>query len=560
MIDYENPDYTDIFIERKSLLDELNNDPVMVSAFKTHYRSHPWAYINDFGMTFEPRNVEAGLIASIPFVLWEKQNEYLKWLYTRWKSGERGLVEKSRDCGVTWLSVGFAVSMFLFEPGFVTGFGSRKEELVDKRGDDKSIFEKLRFFLKYTPEVFLPENWDERTCSAYMRVQNPQTSAAIIGEAGDQIGRGGRASIYFVDEAAFVERQEAVDAALSQNTNCQIDISTPNGNGNLFYKKRQRFNNTDRIFIFDWRDDPRKDDDWYQKQKEEQDDVTVAQEIDRDYNASQEDVFIPAKWVAASIDAHLKLGFIGEGIRVTSFDPADTGDAKAIINRHGSVIKDAKQLKQGNITHAMPWAFAEADDFRADTLVYDGDGMGAPSMKLYLERISADRVSVIAYHGSAGVMEPGEKIEKVKKARKNFKEGKDNLTDILKTNADTYENFRSQTWTWARNRFEATYYAIQRAEEGLLVNVDPEDLISIDSQCECLLELQAELSRPKRIWSRNGKIQVESKKDMKSRNVDSPNLADGAIMAMSVRRAVAVKKKKRPKVRPRRMMDRGMGS
>ena len=39
--------------------------------------------------------------------------------------------------------------------------------------------------------------------------------------------------------------------------------------------------------------------------------------------------FIPAKWVAAAIGAHLKLGFSGEGLRVTGFDP-DVGDAPCL--------------------------------------------------------------------------------------------------------------------------------------------------------------------------------------------------------------------------------------
>ena len=322
-MDYINPDYQAIFAKRAGKLEQLRADPALLAAVKVHYASNPWDFVSDWGVTFDPRNVERELLSTVPFVLWDKQRDYMKWVYAKWKGGERGLVEKSRDCGVTWLSVGFAVSMWLFHPGFVTGFGSRKQDLVDKIGDDKSIFEKLRFFIDYVPKEFMPVGWDKRLCSSSMRITNPDTQAHLIGELGDEIGRGGRTSIYFVDEAAFIEHQERVDAALSQNTNCQIDISTPNGNGNLFYRKRQRFEGTGRIFIFDWRDDPRKDQKWYDKQVEEQDEITVAQEIDRDYNASQEDSFIPAKWVQSAIDAHLRLGFVPSGLRTTGFDPAD---------------------------------------------------------------------------------------------------------------------------------------------------------------------------------------------------------------------------------------------
>lgn len=118
----------------------------------------------------------------------------------------------------------------------------------------------------------------------------------------------------------------------------------------------------------------------------------------------------------------------------------------------------------------------------------------------------------------------------------------------LKTNKDSFVNFRAQTWTWARDRFEATYHAVQRAEQGLLVNLDPENLISVSSDCECLLELQAELSRPKRIYTNNGKIKVESKPDIRQRGVDSPSLADAAVVAISAKRPA---EKKRPVIRTR---------
>ena len=554
-MDYRNPDYTTVFRQRAKRLGDLRKDPALLATVKAHYRNNPWDFIGDWGTTFEPRNLELGRISNIPLVLWPRQREYLRWVWDRWQAQERGLVEKSRDGGVTWLSVAFSVSMWLFWDGFTVGFGSRKEELVDKKGDSKTIFEKLRFFIDNLPGEFLPAGWNERAHSSYMRVLNPANGSTITGESGDQIGRGGRASIYFVDEAAFIEHQSLVDAALSQNTNCQIDISTPNGSGNPFYRKRMRFNNTDKVFVFDWRDDPRKDDAWYAKQKAEQDEVIVAQEIDRDYAASAEDAFIPAKWVRSAIDADKKLGFEAIGIRATGFDPADVGDARACVNRHGSIVKEAKQLTQGDITHAIPWAFETADDFRADVLAYDADGMGAPAMKLALQQRSVGRMRIEAYHGSAGVVDPGEKYGspgaggRLKPAAKRVVDLHDG--DSLKTNADMFKNYRAQTWTWVRDRFRATYEAVQRAEQGMIVNVDPETLISIDSECNARIELEAELSRPRRIPTPNGQIRVESKDEMRSRDVQSPNLADALVIAFASRVQTVEKRVRMPQSQAR---------
>lgn len=561
-VDWRQPDYQPVLLWRADRLARMRADPDLLFGAKHYYRTEPWQFVAHWGMTFEPRNVELGGLPNVPFVPWERQIEYMQWICELWQRGERGLVEKSRDGGVTWLSVGLSVALWLFFPGFTGGFGSRKEDLVDRRGDPKSIFEKIRFFVRNIPKDFLPDGFSEREHSSHMKLLNPENGASLTGEAGDMIGRGGRASIYFVDEAAFIERQDSVDAALSMNTNCQIDISTPNGSGNAFYRKRLRFDKTHRLFVFDWRDDPRKDDAWYAKQVEEQDEVIVAQEIDRDYAASQEDSFIPAKWVAAAIDAHVRLGFDPSGLRVTGFDPADVGDAKAIANRYGSVILQAREKTKGDIRQAIPWAFHEADHFRADVMVYDGDGMGAPTMKLALEHRALSRMRVTAYHGSAGVLDPNGTYDH-SSARRRLKRAEERTRELhekenLRTNADSFANFRAQTWSWVRDRFELTHEAVTRAQQGMVVNADPEDLISISSKCEALTALQTELSRPMRIWTPNGKIQVESKPHMRARGISSPNLAEALVMACSIRTPTTEPKRK-TRVREHKSLDRSMG-
>jgi hypothetical protein len=505
MIDYSNPNYTLILKQRAEKLKKLRADPKLLLACKIHYKANPWDFINDWGMTFDPRNIEKDLPASIPFVLFPRQVEFLKWVHTNWKKGDRGLAEKSRDFGLTWLAGAYSASMWLFNPGFTAGFGSRKEALVDKKGDPKCIFEKIRFFINYLPKEFRPAGWDEKQHATFMKITNPENESTITGEAGYDIGRGARMSIYFVDEAAFIERQDSVDAALSQTTNCQIDISTPNGNGNLFYKKRHKGNIS--IFTANWRDDPRKDQAWYDKQVKEQDEVTVAQEIDIDYNASAENIFIPAKWIQACIDAHKKLGFEPVGADVVSFDPADTGDARARGYRKGVVTLQADQKKDGDITDAMPWAFELAEEVKADVFVYDADGMGAPSMKLYTKQAAVGKkMTIVPFHGG------GEKHEPTKKYKEN------------KTNKDTFVNRRAQGWMNVRDRAEKTYLAVVKNEYH-----NPDDMMSISSECVELTELCSELSRPMRVYDGAGRIGVESKEQMRKRGVESPNLADQLI-------------------------------
>ena len=523
----------------------LKNDPDKLAAAKIHYKSHPADFINDWGMTYDPRRIEKNLQANIPFLLWPRQREYIEWVYRQWKSSERGLVEKTRDCGATWLSAAMAGSLWALHDGIAIGFGSRKESLVDKLGDPDCIFEKIRHFVRHIPTVFMPEGYDETKHAAFMRLVNPETGATITGEAGDNIGRGGRKSIFFVDETAFIEHQAVVDKALSQTTNCQIDISTFNGAGNEYYKKWQRFKGTSRHFAFDWRQDPRKDEAWYRRQKEEQTEQAVAQEIDRDPLASATDSFIPAKWLRATIDAHKKLGFEPTGIKAAGFDPADTGDAKGFVFRHGSVISVADQMTRGDITAALPWAFAIAEQSRASVFAFDADGLGAPVIKTYLMSATAGDMQVAEYRGSGEIED---------KKRQHTEGG------LSRKNEDVFLNFRSQSWTWFRERCEATYNAIEKQSKGQLVNANPDELISIGSDCKEYDALISELSQPRRVWTNNGKIAVESKKEMKARGISSPNLADAAIVAMSVRK---LKKDNRQSVLdryvPHTITDRSMG-
>lgn len=327
--DWKNPDYAPIYTERAGRLKRIREEG-LIKGLKEYYKERPVEFISDWGMTFDPRNLEVGKQAAMPFVLFPRQREFIQWLYDGWRGREDGLAEKSRDMGVSWLCVAFGVWMWLFHPGAVIGFGSRKEEYVDKLGDPKSLFEKIRMFLDHLPGEFMPRGWDRAKHAIFTRVLNPETGAVIAGEAGDNIGRGARASIYFVDEAAFIERSERVDAALSATSNCKVYVSTPNGNGNVFYRKR--VGGRIRVFTFRWNENPLKDQAWYDKQKQNLDPVAFAQEIEIDYNASSNDVWIPGDLVSR---AQLigPADVVPVGPWMIGIDAAHQGDDESVIHR-----------------------------------------------------------------------------------------------------------------------------------------------------------------------------------------------------------------------------------
>jgi phage terminase large subunit len=507
--DWKNPDYDEVIRERNSWIKKLRANPGMVPGLKAFYRDNPGQFISDWGWTVDPRNVERGLPSRMPFLLFPRQLEWIDFLMRKWRAGEPGLTEKSRDSGVSWLAIAFSCTMCLFHEGMGVGFGSRKEEYVDKLGDPKSLFYKARVFLGELPTEFRG-GWDAKVHAPHLRIHIPTTGSTITGEAGDNIGRGDRASFYFVDEAAFLDRPKLVDASLSQTTNCRQDISTPNGMANSF-AERVRGGRIE-VFRFHWRDDPRKDDAWYAKQKAELDPVTVAQEIDIDYAASVEGVLIPSAWVQAATDAHEKLGIAVTGQRRGALDVADEGrDKNAFVIGHGILVEHIEDWsgKGDDIFGTVQKAFDLCDEHDLDEFDYDSDGLGAgvrgDARVVNERRVDQGRpvIGVNPYRGSQAVLDP-EREDVPKRKNKDF-----------------FLNRKAQSWWRLRTRFQMTYRAVVTGAE-----YDPEEIISISSKCGMLSALQGELSQPTYSINATGKVVIDKAPD----GSRSPNLADCVVI------------------------------
>lgn len=514
--DFKNPDYTAVFEWRLERLKRIRSDPSMLPALFMYYRHNPAQFIIDWGTTSDPRNVERGLPALVPFLLFPKQEEWIEWFMRCWKEQRPGLTEKSREMGLSWLMVAMACTLCRFNDGVVAGFGSRKQEYVDEKGNPKALLYKAREFIKYWPREFRG-TWDERKHAPYMRIQFPESGSIITGESGDGIGRGDRASFYFVDESAYLPRPELVDASLSQTTNCRQDVSTPRGMGNPFARKR--FGGKVDVFTFHWKDDPRKDQAWYERQVFNLDDpVVVAQEIDLDYTASIEGVVIPAAWVNAALDAHLVLGIKPTGIRKAALDIADEGkDKNGYGGRYGVVIEYLEEWsgKGSDIYASVERAFELSDMFDYGSVDYDADGLGAGARgdaRTINEKRKKNKVKEIIFNpfrGSGEVVDPEGNPFQLSGQHKDGQKGR--------TNEDFFKNAKAQGWWTLRNRFKMTYRAVV---EKLPVNL--EDIISIPSALPCHRKLMTELSQPTYSQNGEGKIIVDKAPD----NSKSPNLAD----------------------------------
>lgn len=521
--DFKNPDYVSVFQWRLDRLKRIRDKPEMMPGLRKYYREYPAQFIIDWGVTSDPRNVERGLPTLAPFLLFPRQEEWVYWFIERWKNQEPGITDKSREMGMSWLTVALSSTICLFNEGVVAGFGSRKEEYVDKKGDPKSLLFKVRQFVSHLPKDFRG-SWNESKHAPYMRVQFPDTNSIITGEAGDGIGRGDRTSFYIVDESAWLPRPELVEASLSQTTNCRHDISTPRGMNNPFARKRH--GGKIKVFSFHWRDDPRKDDAWYQKKCNDIDDpVVIAQEIDMDYSASMEGIVIPSAWVQASVDAHIKLKIDPKGIRKAGMDIADEGvDKNALCGRYGILVEylESWSGKGGDIYDSVEKVFMLCDLLDYSMVDYDADGLGAgargDARVINSKRVASGQrtVKFDPFRGSGAVVDPdGNPFQSVA-------EGKD--AEKGRTNEDFFANAKAQAWWAARRRFQLTYRAVV---QGLPVNND--DIISISSSIPEYRKLIVELSQPTYSQNAVGKIVIDKMPD----GTRSPNLADSLIIAFA---------------------------
>lgn len=174
-----------------------------------------------------------------PFILWPFQVELIRDLITAFSQGKTAhpiLVEKSRDMGATYcnLFAFFWAWMFRSRQSFLCG--SRKEEYVDKSGDPKCLFWKLRYYLDNLPSWMRPRILDNK-----LHLENLDNGSTIDGEStNDDFGTGDRRVAVLLDEFPLVENGDSIVRACLNVSRCIIYNGTANGPRGAYYEVRQK--------------------------------------------------------------------------------------------------------------------------------------------------------------------------------------------------------------------------------------------------------------------------------------------------------------------------------
>lgn len=490
----------------------------------------------------------------IPFDLFPCQERALRWLHDLLERGVDGIWEKTRDMGATWLCAAFAVWVWLFRPGSAIGFGSRKLELVDKLGDPKSIFDKIRFIIRHLPRWLLNAKvagFDHRTHDNHCKILNPANGASITGEGGDNIGRGGRTSMYFIDEAAHLPRPLLVDQALSANSRTKIYLSTPRGGNNTFAIKR--LSGKFPVLTLHWREDPRKTawalvpEDWegsivpegdplageldlgdtvydygpvstlpevipsgqrliypwYEHLCLTEDEVTVAQEYDIDYTASLQGAVVPAKWLRCCVGLQLT-----KGQKCAGYDVAGGGSAENVyLDRSGPVVETIERWREDDTTQAAFRVIRLAEANNVRVLYYDSVGVGIAVSGAF--RLAA-RTLKFVWRGLNVGLPPTASM----------------WPDGQRSN-EKFLNLKAELYWRLRVRAQRTYEYVKKG-----VQHPHEDLLSLPpgADTEALI---AQLSGIQYFENEAGKIFIETKKQLQTRGVASPDIAEACVLSFA---------------------------
>jgi len=223
-------------IWRNNILRKAANDEVFKAEMKELFHRDILFAFNAFYYTYDVRKRP---YHQIPFMTWEYQDEAILEILHQIKTGEDLVVEKTRDMGLSWLVILVFHHQWIDPVGggdFL--LGSRIEDYVDRRGDMRTLLEKVRYAHYKLPRWLWPKEFNPRKHDNYLKFQNPETGATISGESNNpNFGTGGRyAAILFDEFAKWESTDEAAWTSAGDATPCRIAVSTAFGAGGQYYK------------------------------------------------------------------------------------------------------------------------------------------------------------------------------------------------------------------------------------------------------------------------------------------------------------------------------------
>jgi phage terminase large subunit len=504
-------------------------------------------WINNYGWTYDPRNPldTPPLPATLPFDLCDRQIELYQWFDYILSQRQDGCVKKSRGVGFTWSAGSYAWHRWRFEPGFKTTFGSRKSTEVDQIGNPDTIFEKIRLLYRKFPRWMLPKGFSTDLHDKQNLLINPENGNAIRGEGGEEMGRGGRSSLYILDEAAYIEHADRVEAATSANCDVRVWGSTLNPrNDNNYFQRKYNATAPDKVFRFHYSELPINTPARMARKKEDTSADVWASDYEIDDSYTVEDICIAGAWVKSAqrikglLDARYHaLWAAGRGSeaapykmqpRIDGTAGGDVGGGKAqsvVVARFGPIITLPEAWQNPDTTDTA----LKMLDYCADTKLPMRDDRYEPKIR-YLRYDS-----VAIGQGVASTLKRNPRPGLIVTGVNTGNPASDTRWPDGEYAHEKFQNTKAEGWWAARERFKKTHAMVLWLEDpnqdgAAQYPVDELASLPDDPRNPHLQRLVSQLSQVKWFRRENGKIIMESKEALAKRGVPSPDYADAYVL------------------------------
>lgn len=305
-------------IERAKLLNEAEKDLKLQAVLKELCKRDPIYFFKFFVWTDRnPTLFSSEFGDIIPFVLFEYQEEFVNDAWDAILMWRKPVIErteptdvfseKSRQMWFSWTFAWLQSYAYIFH-NMKSLYISKKSEEVDKNWDIKSQFEKIRFILRNLPTWMLPKGFEKSSwtdCNKFMNISRKDWTWSIIWEsANPNAWRWWTFDFVVFDEMAFMQYATAINMSVASATPCRFFNSTPNWEGNEYFRMRKlavewkvRYHRCHRsehpLYTKEWYDWKTK---WMTKEQ-------IAQELEIDYNVALKwRVYPNFKWETYSVD------------------------------------------------------------------------------------------------------------------------------------------------------------------------------------------------------------------------------------------------------------------
>lgn len=209
-----------------------------------------------------------------------------------------------------------------------------------------------------------------------------------------------------------------------------------------------------------------------------------------EFPEGNEDAVVPRAWVEEAIGREINAP--SRGIRIWGVDPGRGGDPSGFCEIFGKRLQQLDEVNFANVMQVTGWVKKKwdrtVDNERPVNIYVDVIGIGA-GVADRLEELGLPVVAV-------------------------------NVAELAAVQ-DRYVRLRAELWDSAREWFET---------KDCVINPEIDEKL--------LEKFVDEISEPQYKDHSSGRIDVESKRDLKSRGIKSPNLADAFCLCMSEEGAV----------------------